>query len=175
VSKKRPFLVIIRGPMGSGKSTLRQALAGKPPWHLYPLDGDAVTGHHPPDPFGEWLDQEWNTDIDILALHAKLTLGRGLSLVTDTGDLLSSHKVERFLHRIGRSREDPRVVLLRLEVKTAEAVRRKATLKPSYVRASHKGWVTRPVHGEVVIETDGKTPGQVARMARRVLRDRMAA
>jgi hypothetical protein len=171
----RPLLVIIRGPLGAGKSTLRQALQGKPPWRLYPLDHDAVSDHHPPDPSGDWLDQEWDTEIDILGLHAKLIFGRGLNLVAEGGSLLSARNVDRFLGPAGRSRKDPRVVLIRLEVRTPEAVRRKSDLEPSYVRASHQGWVTRPIRGEVVIDTSEMTPGQVARVARRALRERIAA
>ena len=167
-----PLLVVIRGPIGAGKSTLRRRLANKPPWNLFPLDGDAVSGHHPPDPTGEWLDQEWDTDIDLLALNAKIILGRGINLVTDTGDLLNPSKVARFLRHAGRRLADPRVVLLRLRVSTREAVRRKTTLRPSYVRASHRGWVTLPIRSEIVIDTDGKSPGEVTEEARRVLRVR---
>jgi hypothetical protein len=172
-ARERPLLVIIRGPLGSGKSALRKALQGKPPWRFYPLDHDAASSPHPSDPFGEWLDQEWETDIDILALHAKLILGRGLNLVTEGGSLLSAKNVDRFLRRIGRSRNDPRVLLVRLDVDTAEAVRRKRTLKPSYVRASHQGWVTLPIPGEVVIHTSGKSPAQVANEARERLKERV--
>jgi shikimate kinase len=170
----RPLVVIIRGPIGAGKSTLRRALAGKPPWRLYPLDHDAISSHHPSDPSGEWLDQEWDTEIDLLGLHAKLILGRGLNLVAEGGSLLSSKNVDRFLRHTGRSRKDPRVVLVRLDVRIPEAVRRKSGLKPSYVRASHQGWVTRPIRGEVVIDTSGKTAGHVARVARKALRERSA-
>lgn len=168
----RGRVVILRGPIGAGKTTLMRGLEGRPPWHFYALDTDAASSFHPGDPAGEWLDQEWDTEIDILALHAKLILGRGLNLVMDPGCLLSTKNVDRFLRRIGRTRRDPRVVLIRMTVETEEAVRRKTTLKPVYVRASHRGWVTLPVPGEVVIDTRGRTAAQVLRSARRSLMER---
>ncbi len=168
----RPLIVIIRGPIGAGKTALMRGLEGKPPWRFYALDTDAVCSHHPPDLRGEWLDQEWDVEIDILALHAKLILGRGLNLVLDPGLLLTVQKMDRFLRRIGRIRHDPRVVLFRLDVAMSEAAKRKTTLPASYVEASHTGWVTRPVPGEVVIDTNGRTAAQVLRFARRSLAER---
>jgi hypothetical protein len=170
----RPFLVIIRGPIGAGKTTLMRELERDRALRFWALDTDGAAEFHPGDPTGEWLDQEWDPEIDLLALHAKLVLGRGLNLVMDPGLLLTAAKVDRFLRRVRRKRSDPKVVLFRLVVTTPEAVKRKTTLKPQYVRASHKGWITRPVRGEVVIETNGKTPRQIASVARKVLRERIA-
>lgn len=127
--------------------------------------GAAVEAHPPADPSGDWLDQEWDTEIDLLGLHAKPVLGRGLDLLVDPGMLLTTSKLDRLLRRIRRTRKDPRVVLLRLSISTPEAVRRKTTLRPAYVRASHRGWVTRPIRGEVHIEATGKTARQVLREA----------
>ncbi len=169
-----PLVVIIRGPIGAGKTALMRGLERKPPWLFVALDTDAVSAHHPGDPTGEWLDQEWDTEIDLLALHAKLILGRGLNLVLDPGLLLEAKNVDRFLRRIGRSRRDPRVILLRLEVAVAEAARRKTTLRPTYVQASHKGWVTKPVPGETVIDTNGRSPAQVLAEARLRVKARLA-
>ncbi len=171
-SSGSPWVVIIRGPIGAGKTTLMRGLEGRPPWRFYALDTDAACSHHPEDPRGEWLDQEWDPEIDLLAIHAKLILGRGLNLVLDPGLLLSTKNVDRFLRRIGRARRDPRVVLFRLDVATPEAAKRKTTLPASYVVASHEGWVTRPVPGEVVIDTNGRTGAQVLRFARRSLAER---
>ncbi len=167
------LVVILRGPIGAGKTTLMRGLEGKPPWRFYALDTDAATSHHPPDLRGEWLDQEWDLEIALLAIHAKLILGRGLNLVLDPGLLLTTQKVDRFLRRIGRTRRDPRVLLVRLDVTTAEAARRKTTLPVSYVEASHKGWVTRPVPGEVVIETSGRIAAEVLSVARGALKGRL--
>lgn len=171
---KRPLIVILRGPIGAGKTTLMRGLEGKAPWRFYALDTDAASSHHPPDLRGEWLDQEWDTDIDILALHAKLILGRGLNLVLDPGLLLTTNNVDRFLRRIARSRSDRSVVLIRLDVAAPEAVRRKTTLPAAYVRASHRGWVTRPVQGEIVVDTNGKSRPLVLREARRAIRERFS-
>jgi hypothetical protein len=173
--KARPLLVIIRGPIGAGKTTLMHALARDRLVRYWVLDTDAANSYHPADPRGEFLDREWDVEIDLLALHAKIVLGRGLNLVMDPGMLLTTKNVDRFLRKVGRSRADPRVVLFLLTASTPEAVRRKTTLEPSYVRASHKGWITRPVRGEVEIDTDGRTPGQVATSARRVLSERIKA
>jgi len=173
--KARPLLVIIRGPIGAGKTTLMRALARDHRLRFWVLDTDAANSHHPPDPSGEFLDQEWNLEIEVLALHARLVLGRGLNLVMDPGLLLTTKKVDRFLRKTGRRRSDPRVVLFRLTASAREAVRRKSTLPPAYVRASHRGWVTRPVRGELLIETDGRTPEQVAAIARKLLRGRISA
>ena len=173
--KARPLLAIIRGPIGAGKTTLMRALARGRRVPFWALDTDAAASYHPADSSGEFLDQEWDVEIDLLALHARLVLGRGLNLVMDPGILLSTKNVDRFLRKVGRSRSDPRVVLFRLTTSTAEAVRRKTTLRPSYVRASHEGWVTRPVRGEFVIDTDGRTERQVATIARRVVRERITA
>ncbi len=169
------LVVIIRGPIGAGKTTLMRGLEGKPPWRFYALDCDAASSYHPGDPEGEWLDQEWDPEIDLLAIHAKIILGRGLNLALDPGLLLSIKNVDRFLRRIGRTRRDPRVVLFRLDVATPEAAKRKTTLPASYVEASHKGWVTRPVPGETVIDTNGRTAAQVLRLARSALRERSDA
>jgi hypothetical protein len=91
----------------------------------------------------------------------------------DTGDLLTVREVDRFLRLIGRSRSDPRVVLLRLAVSTEEAMRRKTTVRVSYVRASNLGWQPTPVRGEVVIDTDGKSAQAVLREAEAALRTRV--
>jgi hypothetical protein len=170
----RPALVLVRGPIGSGKTALMRGLEGRPPWRLFALDADAVSSHHPGDPRGEHLDREWDVDIDILALHARLILGRGLNLVTDPGSLLTTRKVDRFLRGARRERRDPRVVLLRLTVPTEEAVRRKSTLSAAYVRASHAGWVTRPVPGEIVVDTGGRSAASVLRHVRRALATRLS-
>jgi hypothetical protein len=172
-SPTSPALVILRGPIGSGKTALMRGLEGRPPWRFYALDADAVSAHHPGDPRGEHLDTEWDVEIDILALHARIILGRGLNLVMDPGLLLSAAKVDRFLRRVNRSRPAAKVVLVRLDVSTPEAARRKTTLPYAYVKASHEGWVTRPIPGEVVIDTQGRTAAQVLRVARRELRERL--
>jgi hypothetical protein len=165
-SSHRPAVVIIRGPIGAGKTALMRGLEGRPPWRFFALDCDAVSSHHPGDPEGTHLDTEWDVEIDILALHSKLILGRGLNLVLDPGLLLSARKLDRFLRGIGRARGDPRVALIRLTVPTAEAIRRKSDLPSRYVRASHQGWVTRPVPGEIVIDTRGLSAVRVLRLAR---------
>ena len=167
--RTRPLLVLLRGPIGAGKTTLLKGWEGRPPWRFFALEGDAAEAHHPADPTGEWLDQEGDTEIDILGLHARLVLGRGLNLLVDAGMLLTASKVDRFLRRTHRTRTDPRVVLLRLSVSTPEAVRRKTTLRPAYVRASHRGWVTRPIRGEIVLETTGRSERQVRREATEAL------
>ncbi len=165
-------LVLIRGPIGSGKTTLMRGLARRDPTRTWVLDCDAANSHHPGDPTGEHLRLEWPLEIELLALHARIVLGRGLDLVMDPGLLLTRRHVDRFLRLVGRTRQDPQVVLIRLSVSVPEAVRRKTTLKPSYVRASHRGWVTRPVAGEIVIETDGRTCEEVLAQATAALRSR---
>lgn len=170
--RHRPLLVMVRGPIGAGKTALMRGLAHDPTWGFYPLETDAVLSHVPGDPAGEHLDAEWSTCIDIVALNAKVILGRGLNLVMDPGQFLTAGNVDRCLRQLGRSREEREVVLIRLTVPVEEAVRRKTTLKPVYVRASHKGWVTKPIPREVVIDTEGKTKAQVLREAKAALRER---
>lgn len=165
-----PLIVMVRGPIGAGKTALMRGLARDRLWGFYALDADAALSHTLEDPMGEHLDFEWPICIDILALNAKIVLGRGRNLVMDPGQFLTSANVDRFLRTVGRSRNDPRVISVRLTVPVAEAVRRKTTLEPRYVRASHKGWVTRPIPGEVVIDTGGKTKAQVLREAKVALR-----
>lgn len=95
--RTRPLVVLLRGPIGAGKTTLLKGLEGRPPWRSFALDGDAVMAHHPADPTGEWLEKEWDTEIDLLGLHARLVLGRGLHLIVDAGMLRTASKVDRFL------------------------------------------------------------------------------
>jgi hypothetical protein len=115
--------------------------------------------------------RETPTEIDILGLHAKLVLGRGLNLALDQ-NFQTSSQVDRFLRWIGRSRTDSRVVMLWLAVDTDEAVRRKTTLRPSYVRASHEGFHLYPIPGELIVETTGLTPREVLLSVRSALKDR---
>lgn len=168
-----PLVVVIRGPMGAGKTTLLRGLARSRRYRFYGLDADAAGAFHPADPYGVHLDDEWPLEIEILALHARIILGRGLNLLTDPGELLTRREVDRFLRRIGRSRRDPRVILLRLTVSAEAAVARKTTVAASYVAASHKGWQPTPVRGEIVIGTDRLTPVQVRRVALGAIRDRV--
>ncbi|MCI4347010.1 MAG: ATP-binding protein [Thermoplasmata archaeon] len=165
------LVVIVRGPIGSGKSTLLRGLAGKPPWRFWYLDTDAQSGH-PSDPSGEFQRRETPVEIDILGLHAKLTLGRGLNLALDQ-NFQTTVQVDRFLRSIGRNRGDPRVVMFRLTVDTDVAVRRRRTLRPSYVRASHRGFHLYPIPGELVVETTGLTSRQVLRSVRGALKDHL--
>ncbi len=165
--------MIIRGPIGAGKTALMRSLARDRRWGFYALDSDAALSHAPRDPEGEHLDSEWPICIDIVTLNAKLVLGRGLNLVMDPGLFLAAKHVDRCLRQLGRSREEREVVLIRLTVPVEEAVRRKTTLKPDYVRGSHKGWVTKPIPGEIVIDTTGKTRMQVLREAQLALKERV--
>lgn len=160
--------------MGAGKTTLMQGLARHSPYHFWALDADAAMDGHPSDPHGDHLDTEWPLEIEILALHARIILGRGLNMVVDSGDLPTVKEVDRFLRLIGRSRRDPNVVLFRLVVATEEAVRRKTTVSPRHVRAAHRGWQTRPIPGELVIDTNGLNPAQVRRQALAALKMRTA-
>lgn len=169
----RPLVVLIRGPIGAGKTTLMRGLARRSPYRLWALDTDAATEGHPSDPYGEHLEDEWPIEIEILALHARIVLGRGRNLVLDPGLLLTPQTVDRFLHLIGRSRRDPRVVLFRLTAAPEEAVRRKTTVRAAYVRASHRGWQPTPTPGEVVISTDGLSRRAVLEAAMRALKRRV--
>jgi hypothetical protein len=166
-----PLLVIIRGPIGAGKTTLLNGLGRDRRFKFFLLDTDRATDYHPGDPFGKHLDDEWPIEVQILALHAKIVLGRGLNLVMDPGIFLTVKEVDRFLRLVGRSRKDPRVVLFRLTASPAVAVKRKTTLRPSYIRASHKGWQPTAIRGEVVIDTNGRTARQVLGIAKRALRN----
>jgi AAA domain-containing protein len=165
------LVVIVRGPIGSGKTTLLRGLDGRRPWRFWCVDADVALSAHPGDPWGEFVRQETSLDIDILGLHAKLVLGRGLNVLLEQ-NFQTQAQIDRFLRWIGRSRRDSRVVMLRLTVNTEEAVRRKTTVEPSYVRASHKGFILHPIPGELVIETSGKTARQVLRSVRAVLVNR---
>jgi AAA domain len=169
-----PLIVIIRGPIGAGKTTLMRGLARRAPYRFWALDTDALNGGHPQDDHGEHLDTEWPLEIEIVALHARIVLGRGLNLVLDPGLLLTKREVDRFLRLVGRTRRDPRVILYRLTVTPEEAIRRKATVKPAFIRAAHRGWQPTPVTGEIVIDTNGLTPKQVLREALRELVARTA-
>ena len=136
------LVLIVRGRIGSGKSTLLHGLEGRPPWRFWYLDTDAQCGH-PGDPAGVFERREAPVEIDILGLHAKLILGRGLNLALDQ-NFQTPAQVDRFLRWIGRNRSDPRVMMFWLAVDTNEAVGRKTTLRPSYVRASHRGFHLYP-------------------------------
>lgn len=164
--------MMIRGPIGAGKTALMRGLARDSRWGFHALETDAALSHVPGDPQGKHLDFEWPICIDIIALNAKIILGRRLNLVMDPGQFLTAAHVDRCLRQLGRSRKEREVVLLRLTVPVEEAVRRKTTLKPAYVRGSHKGWVTMPIPGEVVIDTAGKDRAQVLREAKIALRER---
>lgn len=166
------LVVIIRGPMGAGKTTLLRGLARRFGSRAYALDTDAALDYHPQDPFGEHLETEWPIEVEILALHSRIALGRGLDLLTDPGALLTQHEVDRFLRIVGRSPNDPRVVLFRLTVTPEGAIQRKTGVTARYVRAAHKGWQPTPVTGEEVVVTDGLSPDQVLRHAMRILRER---
>ncbi|HZY70392.1 MAG TPA: AAA family ATPase [Thermoplasmata archaeon] len=174
-SDGRELIVLLRGPMGAGKTTLMRGLARRSPYRFWTLDADAATNGHPSDPWGEHLDVEWPIEIAILALHARIVLNRGRNFIMDSGDLLDRRTVDRFLQLIGRSRADPHVLLIRLKVSPEVAVRRKTTVAAAYVRASHQGWQPVPVPGEVVIDVDDRRVADVLRNARRILRSRFGA
>ena len=167
----RGLVVIVRGPMGSGKSTLLRQLKGRRPWRFWCVNSDEALSAHPGDPWGEFERTETTVDIDILALFAKVILGRGLSLLLEQ-NFQTTGQVDRFLRAIGRSRRHPRVLLLRLTVDTEEAVRRKPTVVPAYIRASHRGFHLHPFPEEVVIETTAKNARQVQRIVRAALAER---
>lgn len=164
--------MLVRGPIGAGKTTLMRGLARRSPWSLYPLDTDAATSHHPSDPHGEHLEVEWPLDIDLVAINAQIILSRGLGLVADPGLFLNAGNVDRFLRRCRRTRRESEVALIRLRVSTPEAIERKRTLQPRYIRASHRGWRTLPIPGEIVIDTDGHSAAWVLREAIRQLDQR---
>lgn len=153
--------MIIRGPMGAGKTTLLRGLGRHTKYRFWVLDADAAGSFHPGDPYGEHLKDEWPLEIEILGLHAKIILGRGLNLITDSGDMLTRREVDRFLRIVDRSRADPRVIMFRLTVSVDNAVARKTTVAAAYVRASNKGWQPLPVRGEIVIDTNGLSASQV--------------
>jgi hypothetical protein len=166
------WVVNVRGPIGSGKSTLLTGLDGRPPWKFWYLDVDTSLAGHPPDLSGEFMRRETPLEIEILALHARLILGRGYNLALDQ-NFQTTAQLDRFLRSLGRSRRHPRVLLFRLTVETDEAVRRKATRRSSYVRASHRGFHLYPIPGELVVPTTGLTRSQVRGTVRRALKDRI--
>lgn len=159
--------------MGAGKSTLLRSLAKVREYRFYVLDADAAGGFHPSDARGEHLTHDWPIEVQILALHAKIIVRRGFNLLTDPGELLTRHEVDRFLKIVGRSRRDPRVILIRLEVGPDAAVARKTQYSAAYVRASNLGWHPAPVPREVVIMTDHLSAAQVRRAALTAIRDRV--
>jgi predicted kinase len=162
------LVVNVRGPIGSGKTTLCRGLEGRPPWRFWYLDVDRALWGHPPDLRGDYIRTETAPELEIIALHTKMVLGRGYNVVLDH-NFWTPAQARRLLRGIGRGPRDRRVALIRLTVDTDEAVRRKRTLKPSYVRASHAGFQLHPVSGEIVVDTSGKTPRTVLLEVRRML------
>src|SRR5690242_12767186 len=79
----RGLVVNVRGPIGSGKSSLLRWLDGRPPWNFWYLDVERSLAGHPPDLSGEFMRRETPLEIEILALHARLVLGRGFHLALD--------------------------------------------------------------------------------------------
>lgn len=159
--------------MGAGKTTLMRGLAKVRSYHFWVLDTDAATGALPPDPNGDHLGEEWQLECRILGMFARVILAYGLNVVLDPGTLLTRREVDTFLHAAGRRRADPRVVLFRLGVPIEEAVRRKTTVRASYVRASNLGWQPTRVAGEIFLDTTGRSAAQVLSIAKRALRDRV--
>lgn len=170
MARKRGRVVLVRGPIGSGKTTLLHGLDHRPPGHFWGLESDEALSHHPGDPAGRH-PEDYGREVDILALHGRIILDRGWDLLVDFGFVTRAH-LDRFLRGIGRSRRDPRVLLLRLYVGPWVAVRRKASLTARYVLASHRGWQPEPVPEEIVIDTSGLSPAQVLRAARKALKNR---
>ena len=167
------LVVIIRGPMGAGKTTLMNGLAKVRSYHFWVLDTDAATAALPPDPNGDHLGEEWQLECQILGKFARAILAYGLNVVLDPGTLLTRREVDIFLRAAGRRRGDPRVILIRLGVPLEEAVRRKTTVRASYVRASNLGWQPAKVPGEIFIDTTGRSATQVLSMAKHALRGRV--
>ena len=172
---RQGLIVIIRGPMGAGKPTLMNGLARARGRGFWVLDTDQANAPQPGDPYGEHLDDEWSLEVELLAIHSKIVLGRGLNLILDPGIFLTSKEVDRFLRKVGRSRRDRRVILIRLAVEQEEAVRRKVSVRPDYVRSSHLGWQPSAIAGEVEVVTTGLSPAAVLRAAKRAIRERLAA
>jgi predicted kinase len=167
------LVVNVRGPIGSGKTTLCRGLEGRPPWRFWYLDVDRALWGHPPDLRGDYIRTETAPEIDIVALHTMMVLRRGFHIILDQ-NFQTDFQVRRFFRGIGRRRSDPRVILIRLTVDTEEAVRRKTTLRPRYVRASHAGFHLHPIPGETVVDTTGKTPRDVLLEVRSLLLGRRA-
>ncbi|MCI4344048.1 MAG: ATP-binding protein [Thermoplasmata archaeon] len=164
----RGKVILLRGPIGSGKTTLLRGLGRRPKTHFWILESDRALDFHPSDPHGKH-PEHFRLEVDLLALHGRIVLERGWNLLIEFGYISRAH-LDRFLRGIGRSRRDPRVLLLRLTVDPRVAVRRKATLTARYVLASHRGWQPEPVSPEIVIDTDGLRPSQVLQAARTALR-----
>ena len=165
----RPRVVLV-GPMGAGKSTVAALLAQA--WGLSVRDTDddieAAEGRTIPDIFVEsgeehFRELERAAVAEALVSHAGvLALGGGAVLAEDTRDLLAGHDVV-FL-RVGLSDAVKRVGL---------GVGRPLLL--GNVRSRIKALLDErtPVYESVatlVVETDGRTPQQVADEIREALR-----
>jgi hypothetical protein len=158
-SMDRNHLVLVRGPCGSGKSTLCLAWAGREPYDFQLLSTDEVQDGVD---FSDLSDEdEFTIVLERVGGEIADRLNHG-PLLVDAGLRDPTH-VDAVLGPSGRRRGDTDVALVRLAVGVEEAVRRKRDLPEARVRELHEKWQTRPITGESVLRTDGLSEGEVAR------------
>jgi hypothetical protein len=162
---KRNYVVLVRGPCGSGKSTLCRTWAGRAPYGLRLLATDEVQARvdfpNLPD------EREFNLVLDQLGLEISHRLSDS-PLLVDAG-LRDPEHIDRALRPSGRHRGDLEVVLIRLTVGVEEAVRRKRDLPEARVRELHEKWQTRPAEGETVLPTEGFAEREISRRFGKIL------
>jgi predicted kinase len=157
-------VVVLRGPAASGKSTVREALAGRRPWNWATAAIDLVR-EDLQVPSGLDDAAEYGLLVQEVGIRTALSLRDGRNVVVDSDFQDKSH-AELFLRMIDRPWGDSRVLWIRLTVETGTAItraraRRVVPLSEDRVRELHTWWNPKGIEGEVVVDSEGRTSDDV--------------
>lgn len=157
-------LLVLRGPMGSGKTTVSRLLSRKPPYWFVHLRSDAPPCHvERPD-----LRERRVLQLAMWARWTRALIEEGQNTLLDC-DLQTRAEADQLAQGAGVQWPGDRMIMIRLSVSEGGAVRRLPGRNPSEVSRFHAAWGAPSISGEFHADTEDKTPDGVAAFLREEL------
>jgi predicted kinase len=163
-------LLVLRGPMGSGKTTTARSLSRKPPYWFVHLRSDAPPAHFQQ----EDLEERRRLQLAMWGQWTRALLEEGQNTILDC-DLQLPTEMGALAQGAGTPWPGDRLILIRLSASVEEAIRRLPAKAPEEIAGFHLTWGAKTIPGEIQVDTDGLDPEKVAARIETILAERWVA